>query len=145
MKLIIQRVTSGSVKVDKEVVGEINEGLLVLLGVKKGDNFSVVDKLVSKLLKLRIMSDENGKMNLSIRDTSSQILVVSQFTLLANTKYGNRPSFIEAAAPEDAKKIYEYFVENLNQSGIDVQTGSFGSYMQINAHLDGPVTIILEE
>jgi len=155
MKLVIQRVLKAKVtkKENNNVVGEINKGLftgntgqalLILLGIKKGDTKKQVDELVSKLIKLRIMSDQNSKMNLSIVDTKSEILLVSQFTLYANTKDGNRPSFIDAEEPAKAKELYEYMITKLKETGLNVQTGSFGDYMEINAVLDGPVTIVLE-
>jgi len=146
MKVVLQRVNSAKVtKVEtNEIVGEIQKGLFLLLGVKKGDTKKQVDELVSKIIKLRVMSDENGKMNLSVVDTKSEILLVSQFTLFANTKDGNRPSFIDAEEPQKARELYEYFTEKLKESGIKVQNGSFGDYMKIEAELDGPVTIVLE-
>ena len=155
MKLIVQRVKSAKVtKVnDNKIVGKIGQGLftgntgqalLILLGIKKGDTKKQVDELVSKLIKLRIMSDQNSKMNLSVIDTKSEVLVVSQFTLYANTKDGNRPSFIEAEEPKKAKVLYEYMITKLKETGLNIQTGSFGDYMEINAVLDGPVTIVLE-
>ena len=146
MKLVIQRVKKASVKVTltNKIVGEIENGLFVLLGIKRGDTFEKVNELYSKLVKLRIMSDENNKMNLSIRDTKSSILIVSQFTLYANTNGGNRPSFLEAEDPKEAKQLYEYFIEKLKENKINVETGSFGEYMEIETVLDGPVTITLE-
>jgi len=146
MKLVIQRVKKANVtlSVSGEVVGTINKGLFVLLGIKKGDTKEVVDYLVQKLLKLRIMSDEEGKMNLSVISGKSSLLVVSQFTLYANTSGGNRPSFIDSEEPERARYLYDYFVEKLKETGINVQTGKFGEYMKIKTFLDGPVTIILE-
>lgn len=146
MKLVIQRVSRCSVvrKKDKHLVGKIGKGLFVLLGIKKGDNIKQVDELVNKIIKLRVMPDNEGKMNLSILDTKSSLLVVSQFTLYANTKGGNRPSFIEAEDPIKAIKLYEYFIEKLKSKNIHVETGSFGEYMEINTIFDGPVTIILE-
>jgi D-aminoacyl-tRNA deacylase len=146
MKLIIQRVNKASVFLMEEnkVVGEINKGLFVLVGIKKGDTQNQADELVNKLLKLRIISDANDKMNLDIRQSKGEILVVSQFTLYANTKGGNRPSFIDAEEPGKAKELYEYFIQKLKESGLKVATGSFGNYMKIEASLDGPVTIILE-
>ncbi len=145
MKLVIQRVKSAKVtrSGDQKVVGEIENGLFILVGIKKGDTEKQVDELVNKILKLRVMSDENDKMNLSVVDTKSEILLVSQFTLYANTKDGNRPSFIDAEEPIKAKAIYEYFIERLKKS-VPVQTGSFGDYMKIDCLLDGPVTIIIE-
>lgn len=155
MKIAIQRVKHAKVTrvEDNKVVGEIGSGLftgntgqalLILLGVKKGDTEKQVDELVNKIVKLRIMADENDKMNLSISDTKSEVLLVSQFTLLANTKDGNRPSFIEAEEPTKAKELYEHFVKSLKEQNIKVETGSFGDYMKIETVLDGPVTIILE-
>ena len=146
MKLVIQRVKQAKVTrvEDNKTVGEIDSGLFILLGVKKGDTEKQVDELVNKIIKLRIMSDENDKMNLSVVDTKSEILLVSQFTLYANTKDGNRPSFIEAEEPAKAKELYEYFIENLKEKGVKVETGSFGGYMKIETVLDGPVTIVIE-
>lgn len=112
------------------------------MGVKKEDTLIDAELLATKLLKLRVMSDKNDKMNLSIKDAGGEILIVSQFTLYADTSGGNRPSFINAADPENAKKIYEHFVNKLKESGIKIQTGSFGDYMEINCVLDGPVTIL---
>lgn len=146
MKLIIQRVSKAQVTKQEtgEVTGKIEKGLFVLVGIKQGDTKTYADQLAEKLVKMRIMADEQDKMNFSIWDTTKQMLVVSQFTLYANTKDGNRPSFIEAAKPDEAREIYEYFVEKLKNLGCEVQTGSFGNYMQIEAILGGPVTIILE-
>ncbi len=144
MKLVIQRVTKASVSVEEKTVGEIGKGLFVLVGIKKDDSENDVDRLVEKLLKLRIMADENGKMNLTVNDVGGEYLIVSQFTLFANTTGGNRPSFIDAAEPKDAKKHYEYFIDKLRVGGAKVKTGSFGDYMDIRCQLDGPVTIILE-
>lgn len=146
MKVVIQRVKHGKVtKQDSgEVTGEIKNGLFLLLGVKKGDTAKNVDALVEKISKLRIMSDIQDKMNLSILDTKSKILLVSQFTLLANTQGGNRPSFIDAEEPEKAMELYLYMKEKFEEKGVKVETGSFGNYMQIETVLDGPVTIVLE-
>ena len=146
MKLIIQRVKKASVTrvADGQIVGQIKKGLFVLVGIKKGDSTTEADNLVKKLSKLRIMSDEKDKMNLSVVDTKSEVLVVSQFTLYANTKDGNRPSFIDAEEPQKAQKIYEYFVSSLKSLGLTVETGSFGDYMLIETLLDGPVTITLD-
>lgn len=144
MKLVVQRVKEASVETSKEnkVVGKIGKGYFVLVGIKKGDVLKDAELLAVKLSKLRIMADENGKMNLSINDTDGEILVVSQFTLYADTSGGNRPSFIDAALPEEAKLIYECFVSKLKEKGIRVETGSFGDYMEIDCVLDGPVTIL---
>lgn len=145
MKLIIQRVKSAKVTVKKTgiVSGKINNGLFVLVGFKKGDTKKTVELLTAKLSKLRIMSDQNDKMNLSLLDTKAEILVVSQFTLYADVSGGNRPSFIDAEEPTKARELYEYFIEKLRNFGIKTETGSFGDYMEIDASLDGPVTIIL--
>ncbi len=146
MKLVVQRV--GKARVyrvsDGEVLGEIEKGLFVLVGFKKGDSEKDTVTLAEKLSKLRVVSDSDGKMNLSVTDTKSEVLVVSQFTLYADTKGGNRPSFIEAEEPEKAKKLYELFVKSLKEKGIKVETGSFGDYMQIEAIMDGPVTILID-
>lgn len=146
MKVIVQRVKSAKVtrQEDNKIVGEIKSGLFLLLGIKKGDTEKQVDELINKILKLRVMSDENDKMNLSVQDTKSEILLVSQFTLYANTKDGNRPSFIDAEEPTKAKVLYEYMTTKLKESNLNIQTGSFGDYMKIETELDGPVTIVLE-
>jgi D-aminoacyl-tRNA deacylase len=146
MKLIIQRVKQAKVVrvKDKKVVGEIGKGFFILVGFKKGDTPESVQQLSDKVSKLRVMSDASEKMNLSIQDVSGSILVVSQFTLYANTKDGNRPSFIDAEEPEKAKKLYDLLISNLNKKGIKIETGSFGDYMTIETTLDGPVTILYE-
>ena len=146
MRLIVQRVIKAKVyKVSSnEVVGQIGKGLFVLLGVKTGDSLKDAEALAEKLIKLRVMSDEQDKMNLSIKDVGGEILVVSQFTLYADTSGGNRPSFIKAALPDEAKKVYLHFIDKLKKRGIKVATGSFGDYMGIEASLDGPVTIIFD-
>jgi len=137
MRLVVQRVKRA--KVGDAAVGV---GYLVLLGVGKGDSVDGAKALADKLLKLRVMADDKDKMNLSIGDAKGEILVVSQFTLHADTTGGNRPSFIKAADPKLAKEVYEYFVSELRKSGVPVQTGTFGNYMEIEAILDGPVTIL---
>jgi D-tyrosyl-tRNA(Tyr) deacylase len=146
MKLIIQRVSSATVtKTDThEVVGKIENGLFVLLGAKKGDTKNSTELLARKLVRMRIMADEAGKMNKTVADVGGKFLVVSQFTLYANTKDGNRPSFIDAQEPAKARQLYEYFVARLREYGATVETGSFGDYMMIDTTLDGPVTIIVE-
>lgn len=146
MKVIIQRVKSAKVtKVEtKEIVGEIKSGLFILLGIKKGDTEKEALELVNKIIKLRVMPDGNDKMNLSIKDSKSEILLVSQFTLYGNTKGGNRPSFIDAEEPTKAKELYEYFAKQLKENEAKVETGSFGDYMKIETKLDGPVTIVIE-
>ena len=142
----MQRVKKASVKIvsSGKIVGKIGKGLFVLVGVKKGDTVKDAEALAVKLVKLRIMADENDKMNLSIKDLEASLLVVSQFTLYADTSAGNRPSFINAALPAEAKEIYGHFVSKLKEKGIKVETGSFGDHMEIGCVLDGPVTIILE-
>jgi D-tyrosyl-tRNA(Tyr) deacylase len=144
MKIVVQRVLKASVVVNKKQVGAIGKGLFVLLGVDQNDGDKDAFFLAEKLSKLRIMSDENDKMNLSITDTTKQVLVVSQFTLIADTQKGNRPSFVKAAQPQLAKKLYNLFISKLEDQGLQVQTGKFGAYMDISARLDGPVTIIID-
>ncbi len=144
MKLVVQRVKTASVKTDGKVVGQIDKGLFILVGVGIGDTVKKAEDLAKKVAKLRIMSDENDKMNLSVKDVSGEILAVSQFTLYADTSAGNRPSFVKAEEPEKARQIYEHFVEVLKNEGIQVETGKFGAYMFIDPVLDGPVTIVLE-
>jgi len=144
MRLIVQRVDQAEVKTEGKVVGKIKKGLFVLLGVSKRDKEEDALFLAEKLAKLRVMSDGKGKMNLSIKDVNGKVLVVSQFTLYADTKGGNRPSFIKAAEPELALRLYNLFIEKLKNFGIEVETGKFGSYMKISLELDGPVTIILD-
>src|SRR5690554_6662327 len=144
MRLVIQRVQKAKVSADNKTVGEIDKGLFVLFGVKEGDTKESAEKLAEKLAKLRVMSDDQGKMNLSVQDADAQILVVSQFTLYADTSKGNRPSFIKAEDPQKAEKLYQYFIDKLKELDIKVQTGSFGEYMKIESQLDGPVTIIME-
>jgi D-tyrosyl-tRNA(Tyr) deacylase len=141
MRAFVQRVTRAS----SEPGGKIGQGLFILFGVGQEDNQGKADRLAKKIAKLRVMADEKGKMNLSLKDTDTSCLVVSQFTLYADTTKGNRPSFIKAAQPKRARKLYEYFVEKLKQEGIKVETGNFGDYMKISTTLDGPVTILLEE
>jgi len=146
MRLVVQRVKKASVTriSDQKVVGSIGLGLFVLVGFKKGDTEETVKQLAVKLAKLRVMSDKEEKMNLSVNDVGGSILVVSQFTLYGDTNSGNRPSFIDAEDPDKAKVLYELFVSKLRDNGIKVETGSFGDYMRIEASLDGPVTILYE-
>ena len=140
----MQRVDQAEVKNEGKIVGKIKRGFFVLLGVSKGDKEEDALFLAEKLAKLRVMSDEKGKINLAVKDVEGKVLVVSQFTLYADTKGGNRPSFIKAAEPELALKLYNLFIEKLKNLGIEVETGKFGSYMKISLGLDGPVTIILD-
>ena len=144
MKLVIQRVNHADVKIDKKEVGRINKGLLVLVGVTSDDDEKTVEKYFNKLVKLRIFEDENGKTNLSLRDVGGELLLVSQFTLLANCKEGNRPSFIGAGSPDEAKRLYEYMVELGKSSDIHTECGVFGADMKVSLENDGPFTIVLE-
>ncbi len=146
MRLVVQRVSKAKVTRVKDglVTGEIGTGLFVLVGFKKGDQKSVVENFASKLSKLRVMSDSEEKMNLSVKDVGGKMLVVSQFTLYGDTSGGNRPSFVNAEDPVLAKALYDHFISKLRDNGIEVETGSFGDYMKIETDLDGPVTIVLE-
>ena len=143
MKAVIQRVLSASVTVDDKEVGSIDRGLLVLLGVAIEDASTDLNYLVKKTIGLRIFKDENANMNLSIKDVGGEALVVSQFTLCANTKKGRRPSFINAAPPEIAESIYQQYCEKLREENISVQMGQFGAMMEVKLINDGPVTIVL--
>ena len=143
MKAVIQRVLSASVTVDDKEVGSIDRGLLVLLGVAIEDASTDLNYLVKKTIGLRIFKDENANMNLSIKDVGGEALVVSQFTLCANTKKGRRPSFINAAPPEIAESIYQQYCEKLREENISVQMGQFGAMMEVELINDGPVTIVL--
>lgn len=145
MRLVIQRVSGASVAVGGKVVGKIDKGFFILVGVGQEDNEEKVDELIEKVSKLRIMADGDGKMNRSILDVRGKILAVSQFTLYSNTSKGNRPSFTKAAKSKEAKKLYEYFVDGLKKKEISVETGSFGEYMDIDVKLDGPVTMVVNE
>jgi len=140
---VIQRVTKASVSIDGEVSGAIDAGMMLLLGVVKGDEEAEVKRVLEKVIHLRIFADENGKMNLSLLDVGGSMLVVSQFTLGANIKRGRRPSFDEAALPEDARKLYELFITQAS-AYVEVQSGEFGADMQVEIHNDGPVTIIVD-
>lgn len=144
MRIVLQRVTSAKVTVDEDVVGKINQGFLLLVGVKKGDTKAEADYLAKKVANMRLFEDEAGKMNLALAAVEGEILSISQFTLLANTKKGNRPSFVEAEDPTDANLLYEYFNEQLRAYGLKVETGLFGADMAVESVNDGPVTIILD-
>jgi D-tyrosyl-tRNA(Tyr) deacylase len=144
MKGLIQRVKRASVNIDGNLYSDIDTGILVLLGVEKGDSELNADKLVDKLLKLRIFEDENAKMNKSIKDINGSFLVVSQFTLAGDCKKGTRPSFDKAECPQRANELYEYFVTKLKESELIVKTGVFGAMMDIELINDGPVTFLLE-
>lgn len=145
MKAVIQRVLSANLKVDGQLISEIGAGYVIFLGVKKGDNKENADYFIKKIPPLRICEDENGKINKSIVDTKGEILLVSQFTLYADTSHGNRPSFFEAEAPEQANELYEYVAEGLEKQGLTVKKGVFGADMKITQVNDGPFTIILEK
>lgn len=144
MRAVAQRVTRCRVLVEGEVVGEIGPGLLVLLGVGKGDNEAAADYLAEKVLGLRIFEDDQEKMNLSVQDKSGEVLVVSQFTLFGDVRRGKRPSFDAAARPEEAKRLYEYFVAKIRAAGIRCQTGRFQAMMDVELVNQGPVTILLD-
>lgn len=144
MKAVIQRVTQAKVTVDNTVIGQIGQGYLVLLGVAQGDDKATADRIAKKLLGLRIFADENGKTNLSIKDVGGELLIVSQFTLCADTRHGNRPSFTTAASPALANELYEYFIDLCRQQITKVEHGSFGAEMKVELINDGPFTIVLE-
>ena len=144
MKFVIQRVKQASVKVEGSVIGEIEKGYLVLIGVSDKDTEAVADKMIKKMIGLRIFEDAEGKTNLSLADVGGSLLLVSQFTLYANCKKGNRPSFIEAGAPDKANQLYEYTIEESKKSVSVVQTGRFGAEMEVSLINDGPFTILLD-
>jgi len=143
MKAVIQRVNSAQVFVDRKLVGKIDRGLFVLLGIGTTDDEKKAQALAKQIASLRIMADENGKMNLDIANTTKQVLVVSQFTLYGDTSKGNRPSFVKAENPQRAVYLYDYFVKSLSELNLKVATGKFGKFMNIKVELDGPVTITL--
>lgn len=145
MKLVVQRVKNASVTVENEIVGKIDEGFMVLIGVTHTDTKETADFLVKKLCNLRVFQDENEKMNLSIKDIDGELLIISQFTLYADCQRGNRPSFVNSANPEYANELYEYFVEKCKSEVKNVQTGVFGAHMDVELINNGPVTIILEK
>lgn len=143
MKFVIQRVLESSVKVDGETLGSIGKGLMVLIGAGQNDTQEVADKMVKKLIGMRIFEDENGKTNLALADVKGELLLISQFTLYANCKKGNRPSFIEAGAPDMAKKLYEYVIAKCKEQVPVVERGKFGADMKVSLINDGPFTIVL--
>ncbi|MBO5478966.1 MAG: D-tyrosyl-tRNA(Tyr) deacylase [Clostridia bacterium] len=145
MKTVIQRVTSANVAVNNKIVGKIEKGLVILLGISDEDTEETISKIVKKIVNLRIFSDENDKMNLSVKDITGKILVISQFTLYADCRKGNRPSFTNAGKPEHANKLYEYFIKEVEKQEIGVEHGIFGADMKVTLTNDGPVTIILED
>ena len=144
MRAVIQRVKSSSVTVGDETVGKIDSGLLVLLGVAKPDRTADANFLAEKIINLRIFEDEQGKMNRSLIDIGGEMLVVSQFTLLGDCRKGRRPSFIDAAGPDKANELYEYFVAQVRKTGVRVATGRFRAMMEVSLINDGPVTLVLE-
>lgn len=145
MKAVIQRVLDATLKVDGQLISQINHGYVIFLGVKKGDTKQDADYFIKKIPPLRICEDENGKINKSIIDVGGEVLLVSQFTLFADTSHGNRPSFFEAELPEQANALYEYVAEGLSAQGLTVKKGVFGADMKITQTNDGPFTIILEK
>lgn len=145
MRLVIQRVLHAEVQVDSETVGQIQRGLLVFVGAGQNDTKEIADKYLKKLLGLRIFEDENGKTNLSLKDVNGQLLLVSQFTLYANCRKGNRPSFVEAGDPQVAEELYEYMISEASKTVPVVEHGIFGADMKVTLTNDGPFTIILDE
>ena len=144
MKFVIQRVTHADVVVDGNELGRIGKGFMVLIGVSKDDNETLADNMVDKMIKLRIFEDENGKTNLSLDDVGGELLLISQFTLYANCKKGNRPSFIDAGAPDEANALYEYIIERCKERVNVVERGEFGADMKVSLLNDGPFTIVLD-
>ncbi len=144
MRIVLQRVKNASVAVGEEMISEIEGGLLLLVGVAQEDGEAEADWLAGRVARLRIFGDDEGKMNLNVNDTGGEVLAVSQFTLLANTREGNRPSFIRAALPDEAEPLFDYFCGKLRDEGISVQTGRFGAMMDVALVNDGPVTIVLD-
>lgn len=144
MKFVIQRVTEASCTVDNQITGEIKNGFCVLIGVAETDTIEIADKMIKKMLQMRIFADDQGKTNLSLKDVDGNLLLISQFTLYANCKKGNRPSFIEAGNPELANSLYEYIIEECKKEIPMVQSGIFGADMKISLINDGPFTIVLD-
>ena len=144
MKFVIQRVLEASVEVDNEIIGKIDKGFMVLIGVGQNDTKEIADKMVKKLVGLRIFEDENGKTNLSLADVTGELLLISQFTLYANCNKGYRPSFTESGAPDLAESLYEYIIAQCKESVPVVETGSFGADMKVSLINDGPFTIVLD-
>ncbi|WEK69351.1 MAG: D-aminoacyl-tRNA deacylase [Candidatus Chryseobacterium colombiense] len=144
MKVVIQRVSESSVKVDGKVVGEIGKGLMLLVGIDENDERTDADWIVQKILNLRIFGDEDDKLNLSVQDIKGEILCISQFTLISDYKKGNRPSFIKAAKPDKAIPLFEYFKEQISKSGLKTESGIFGADMKVSLINDGPVTIVMD-
>lgn len=144
MRFLIQRVTEAKVEVEQKTVGKIGQGYLVLIGIAEQDQTADADQLIRKMIHLRIFEDSNGKTNLSLADVKGEILLISQFTLYADTRHGNRPSFITAGKPDMAEKMYEYIISETRKYGFPVETGIFGADMKVSLVNDGPFTILLE-
>lgn len=144
MKFVVQRVTNASVTVENNVIGSINKGFLVLIGITDSDTKEIADSMVKKLVNLRVFKDEQNKMNLSVKDVNGSLLLVSQFTLYADCRHGNRPGFTDAAKPAFANELYEYIIAECKKYELPVETGKFGADMKVNLLNDGPVTIILD-
>lgn len=144
MKIVLQRVKHSSVKIDGQIHGQIENGFMVLVGFKDGDNVDIIDKMIDKMIHLRVFEDEQGKMNLSLLDTKGSILSISQFTLYADCRKGRRPGFTDAAKPDQAIPLYDYFNKKIKDLGIHIETGIFGADMKVSLLNDGPVTIILD-
>lgn len=144
MKFVIQRVSKAQVEVDNKTVGKIDKGFLVLIGITNEDTAEIADVLIKKMINLRVFKDENDKMNLALKDVNGELLLISQFTLYANCKRGNRPDFLDAAKPDYAEKLYEYIIEKCKKENMKIETGIFGADMKVSLLNDGPVTIILD-
>lgn len=144
MRAVLQRIKESKVEVNEKIIGSIKNGLLILLGIEESDSMNDIDWLSNKILNMRIFSDEKGLMNLSVLDIKGELLIVSQFTLHASTKKGNRPSFIKAAKPEVAIPLYEKFIAKMKESNLNIETGEFGADMKVSLINDGPVTIIID-
>lgn len=144
MRFVIQRVKNSKVTIDKEIRGRIGKGFMVLIGVEDKDNTEIADKMIRKMINLRIFEDENGKTNLGLKDVGGSLLLISQFTLYADCKKGNRPSFTKAGAPDMAKKLYQYIIDKCKEEIDIVEQGEFGAYMKVELLNDGPFTIILD-
>lgn len=144
MKVVLQRVSEAHVKVDNEMVGKIEKGLMLLIGVDEADEISEADWLVKKVLDVRVFSDEDGKMNHSVKDINGEILCISQFTLISDYKKGNRPSYIKAAKPDKAIPLFEHFKDEIKKSGLNIESGIFGADMKVSLINDGPVTLVFD-
>ncbi len=144
MKVVLQRVSEANVKVDNEIIGKIDKGLMILIGVDVGDETSDVEWLVKKILDVRVFSDEEGKMNHSVKEINGEILCISQFTLISDYKKGNSPSYIKAAKPDKAIPLFEYFKDELKRSGLKIESGIFGADMRVSLINDGPVTLVFD-